>query len=102
MAFWAQLDNDNKVIQVTIGDEDSADKGLSWLIENIGGTWIETTLENYAGIGWTYIEDVGFYPPQPFQSWKLNGLMWEAPEPKPEGDFYWDETLLTWVEHEIS
>jgi hypothetical protein len=102
MAFWAQLDNDNKVIQVTIGDDNSQDKGLSWLIENIGGTWIETILENYAGIGWTYVEGVGFYSPQPYSSWILNGLVWEAPSPKPEGDHYWNEETLEWVHVELS
>jgi hypothetical protein len=102
MAFWAQLDDDNKVIQVTIGDDNEPDKGLSWLLENIGGKWIETTLENYAGIGWTYIDNLGFYGPQPFESWTLNGLVWQAPKEKPEGDFYWDETILNWVHYDIS
>jgi hypothetical protein len=99
MAFWAQLDNDNKVLQVTIGDDNEADKGHSWLIDNLGGRWVETTTDNYAGIGWTYIEALGFYPPQPFPSWILNGLTWEAPVAKPVGKFSWDENLKQWVEY---
>lgn len=100
MAYWTQLDNDNKVLQVTIGDDNEADKGYSWLIDNLGGRWVETVADNFAGIGWTYIEGLGFYPPKPFESWLLNGLTWEAPKPKPEGDYYWSEDVLDWVEDE--
>ena len=101
MAFFAQLDNDNKVMQVTVGDDD-LDDAHEWLVANMGGRWVQTTAENYAGIGWTYIEDLGFYPPQPFASWTLNGLVWEAPTPKPEGDYYWDESELGWKLVELS
>ena len=101
MTFWAQLDNDNKVMQVTVGEQDR-DDALQWLIENIGGRWVETTVENYAGIGWTYLENVGFYPPKPFESWQLNGLIWEAPIPKPEGDYSWNEQKLEWEIVELS
>ena len=102
MAYWTQLDDNNKVLQVTIGDDNEADKGYAWLIDNLGGRWVETTLDNFAGIGWTYLEDAGFYAPKPFESWILNGLTWEAPKPKPkpEGDFYWSEDLLDWVINE--
>jgi hypothetical protein len=100
MAYWTQLDDDNKVIQVTVGDDNTPDKGYSWLIDNLGGRWVETTVDNYAGIGWIYIEGLGFHAPSPFASWILNGLTWEAPKPKPEGDYSWSEDLLDWVEIE--
>lgn len=102
MAYWTELDADNKVIQVTIGDDNTLDKGYSWLIENLGGRWVETTLDNFAGIGWIYVEGLGFHSPKPFESWILNGLTWEAPKPKPEGDYYWSEDLLDWVEVEAA
>jgi hypothetical protein len=97
MAYWTQLDDDNKVIQVTIGDDNTPDKGYSWLIDNLGGRWVETVADNFAGIGWTYVEGSGFHPDKPFDSWILNGLTWEAPKPKPEGDYYWSEDLTDWV-----
>ena len=101
MSYWAQLDKDNKVLQVTVGDDD-LDDAYEWLIANMGGRWVQTIDSNFAGIGWTYIDDLGFHAPQPFESWTLNGLIWEAPEPKPEGDFYWDESELKWVACELS
>jgi hypothetical protein len=56
--------------------------------------------KQYAGIGFTYDEvaDV-FVAPQPFPSWSLDlNHDWQAPEPKPEGDYTWDESTLAWVE----
>ena len=70
MSHWAELDSNNKVIRVTVGDNDLADEGYSWLINNLGGNWIKTSYNskirgNYAGEGFTYlpIEDI-FMPPK--------------------------------------
>jgi hypothetical protein len=72
MSHWAEIDNDNKVIRVTVGDNNdpAGDEGYSWLINNLGGTWIKTSYNstirgNYAGIGHTYLplEDI-FMPPK--------------------------------------
>lgn len=83
MAHWAQIDENSIVINVTVGDnsDPSGDEGYSWLIENIGGTWIKTSYntkggvhleggtplrKNYAGIGYLYdpVRDA-FIPPKP-------------------------------------
>jgi hypothetical protein len=63
MAHWAELDNDNKVIRVTVGNNDdpAGDEGYQWLIDNLGGRWIQTSYNNnfrgvFAGIGYTYDE----------------------------------------------
>jgi hypothetical protein len=37
--------------------------------------------------------------PKPSLSWTLSeNLTWEPPVPKPEGDYYWDETKQKWKE----
>ena len=59
MSHWAELDSNNKVIRVTVGDNNEADEGYQWLIDNLGGTWIKTSYNNnirynYAGIGYLY------------------------------------------------
>jgi hypothetical protein len=61
MAHWAEIDENNIVLRVTVGDNDdpAGDEGYSWLINNLGGTWIKTSYnnnirKNYAGIGYTY------------------------------------------------
>lgn len=73
MSSWAELDENNKVIRVTVGDNNdpAGDEGYRWLIDNLGGTWVKTSYNgniryNYAGIGYTYdpIDDA-FIPPIP-------------------------------------
>jgi hypothetical protein len=63
MSHWAEIDNNNKVIRVLVGDNNdpAGDEGYQWLIDNLGGTWIQTSYNNrirfnYAGIGYTYDE----------------------------------------------
>ena len=73
MSHWAELDADNKVIRVTVGEntDPSGDEGYQWLLDNLGGTWVKTSYNgniryNYAGIGYTYDPDVdAFIAPRP-------------------------------------
>ena len=73
MSNWAELDNNNKVIRVLVGDNNdpAGDEGYSWLVNNLGGTWIQTSYNaniryNYAGIGYTYFSDKdAFVAPRP-------------------------------------
>jgi hypothetical protein len=71
MSNWAELDDNNKVLRVLVGDNNEPDEGYQWLIDNLGGTWVQTSYNgkiryNYAGIGYTYdpIDDA-FIPPMP-------------------------------------
>jgi len=93
MSHWAELDEDNKVIRVTVGDNNdpNGDEGYQWLIDNLGGTWVQTSYNgnfryNYAGIGFTY-DPIGdaFIPPMPecgHDELLLNDLKrWECSHP---------------------
>jgi hypothetical protein len=73
MSHWAELDSSNKVIRVLVGDNNdpAGDEGHQWLLDNLGGTWIQTSYNsnfrfNFAGIGYTYdpIDDA-FIAPAP-------------------------------------
>ena len=111
MSHWAEIDNNNKVIRVLVGDNNDpvGDEGYQWLINNLGGTWIKTSYngtirKNFAGVGMFYdSERDAFIAPQPYPSWSLNdNFDWHAPAPRPtEGFWYWDEPTLTWVESTI-
>ena len=114
MSHWAELDENNTVIRVLVGDNNdpNGDEGYQWLIDNLGGTWVKTSYngtirKNFAGIGYTYdpIAD-HFFAPQPYPSWTLDAnAKWSAPTPLPveEGKmFAWNETILAWVEIEPS
>lgn len=73
MSHWAELDANNFVIRVLVGDNNDpvGDEGYQWLIENLGGTWIKTSYNsniryNYAGVGYTYdLEVDAFIAPRP-------------------------------------
>jgi len=60
MSHFAEIDANNKVIRVLVGDNNEPDEGLSFM-QSLGGTWIKTSYNakirfNYAGIGYTYDE----------------------------------------------
>lgn len=52
MATWAQIDENNIVIQVVVGDNDdpNGDEGYQWLIDNLGGRWIKSSYNSWGGI----------------------------------------------------
>lgn len=69
MAHWAELDENNIVLRVTVGDNNDPDEGYQWLIDNLGGRWVKTSYNHnirvrYAGIGMSYNEelDAFIYP----------------------------------------
>jgi hypothetical protein len=111
MAHWAEVDENNTVVRVTVGNNDELDEGYQWLLDNLGGTWIKTSYnattngfrKNYAGIGYIYDKARdAFYAPQPFVSWTLDEdtCTWQAPTPYPVDNklYMWVEENLNWQE----
>jgi hypothetical protein len=71
MSHWAEIDSDNKVVRVIVGDNNdpAGDEGYQWLVNNLGGTWVKTSYNgtiryNFAGVGFTYdsIDDAFIAP----------------------------------------
>lgn len=108
MSHFAELDENNTVIRVLVGDDKLPNEGYDWFVENLGGTWVQTSYngkirKNFAGIGFTYDEEKdAFIAPQPFPSWTLNeaNCRWMSPLPYPQdGRIYeWDEEAKLWKE----
>jgi hypothetical protein len=116
MAHFAQLDNNNQVLQVIVVhnnellDENGIEnesKGQAFCTNLLGGTWLQTSYnasirKNYAAPGFLYdpTRDA-FIPPRPYNSWLLNEdtCNWYCPVEYPnDGDIYaWDEPSLSWV-----
>lgn len=120
MAHYASLDENNTVANVFVGrDENEAIDGITdWEsfyaketghkvkrtsyntiagVHKTGGTPFR---KNYAGIGYTYDEELdAFIPPKPFNSWLLNQetCLWEPPTPMPK-----DEKIYRWVEDDLN
>lgn len=103
MSHWAEIDENGIVLRVLTGDNNdpAGDRGYQWLIDNLGGTWVQTSYntyggvhygpdgqpdggtpinKNYAAIGYTF-DGIGFYGPQPDPTWVLNPetYLWEPP-----------------------
>ena len=70
MSHWAEINNDNVVLRVLVGDNGSPDEGESFM-KSLGGNWVKTSYngnirKNYAGIGYTYDESRdAFIAPKP-------------------------------------
>lgn len=107
MSHWAEIDENNIVLRVLVGDNNdpAGDEGEAFM-HSLGGTWVKTSYngnirKNYAGIGYTYRADIdAFVAPQPYPSWVLNEetARWEAPVAYPEdGIMYtWNEENTDW------
>lgn len=119
MAHFAQLDENNLVLQViVVGNNDCLDEsgneseevGIFFCKTLFGAStrWKQTSYnasirKNYAGIGYTYdLVRNAFVPPKPYESWVINEetCRWDAPTPMPnDGKIYtWDEPTTSWVE----
>ena len=112
MAHWAEINESNIVIRVIVTDNNdpNGDEGLSWLVENLGGTWIQTSYnnnirKNFAGVGFSYDSELdAFISPKPYESWVLDDTCnWTAPTPYPTDDklYTWDEKNQNWILTEI-
>lgn len=126
MAHFAQISEDNIVLQVLVVSNEQEHRGQDFLANDLGlgGRWEKTSYntrggvyydpstnlpaddqskayrKNYAGIGYTYDEQRdAFIPPRPFDSWNLNEdtCVWESPVPYPE-----DGELYVWNEETTS
>lgn len=120
MAHFAQIDENNVVLQVLVIDQDVINTGMF----GDPASWIQTSYntrggvhygpdnqpdggvalrKNYAGIGHIYdpVRDA-FYAPQPWPSWILdeNTCQWQPPVPFPTDgkNYVWDEATISWVE----
>lgn len=110
MAHYAFLDDDNVVIEVITGiDETELIEGLdpeAWYGQQRGLVCKRTSYngnyrKNFAGIGSTYdAKRNAFIWPKPFDSWVLDETTarWVSPVPRPKESktFIWNELQQQW------
>lgn len=125
MAHFAKLDENNKVIEVQIiqndrildnNDNESEEIGIEICKREFGGTkWIQTSYNGsfrgiYAGLGSYYLENEDIFTyPKPHDSFILDPedhFYWiapvERPSSNPEGFVYvWNENIVDWELQEI-
>lgn len=110
MAHFAQIDNNNIVINVLSVSDEQQHRGQDFLANDLqlGGRWIQTSYHNnvrktFAGLGYVYNEELDiFLPPKPYDSWILDTEKqeWVAPVIRPEDvEGYaniWEEETQEW------
>jgi hypothetical protein len=116
MSHFARIDENNRVIEVLVIEQDQVDTGLfgdpATFIQTsynthagvhlLGGTPLR---KNYAGIGFTYdsVRDAFIPPKPPYDSWLINEntCQWMAPVAYPDDgkSYNWDEATISWVEN---
>jgi hypothetical protein len=113
MAHFAKIEN-NLVTQVIVVHNDvvgtqypqSESIGQAFIVEHgYEGEWLQTSYNHnfrkqYGHIGFSYDRDADqFVSSQPYASWTLDtNNDWQAPTPKPEGNYEWNEHHLQWVQ----
>jgi hypothetical protein len=119
MSHFAQIDDNDTVIQVIVAEQDFINSGAvgdpsRWIqtsyntmggVHRLGGTPLR---KNYAGIGYTYHRQLdAFIPPKPYPSWVLDETtcLYNPPIPYPadagQGDppnmYMWNEDEQGWT-----
>jgi len=67
MSHWAEIDEENIVVRVLVGDNNEINEGEAFM-NSLGGTWVKTSYnatirKNFAGIGMSYdLERDAFIP----------------------------------------
>lgn len=67
MSHYAELDDNNVVLRVVVGNPNlDDDEGLDYVTEVLGGRWLRTSYNgkirgNYAGIGYIYLEEFDLF-----------------------------------------
>ena len=114
MAHFAELDENNTVLQVIVvhnnelldGEIESEAKGVEFCSTLFGHTnWVQTSYNHnirkqFAGTGYTNDSDSDvFVAPKPYPSWSLDdNFDWQPPTPMPEDDnlYNWNEETQNW------
>ena len=87
MSHWAEIDDNNIVVRVLVGDNnDPAGYEGEAFMHSLGGRWVKTSYNgnirfNYAGIGYTYSEQHDAFI---------------APKPECHDTVVFDEETCTW------
>jgi hypothetical protein len=108
MAHFAQIDENNIVLQVLVVPDNQQHRGNDYLSTDLGlgGTWVQTSYNGtirkmFAGVGYIYNSELDiFLPPKPYPSWIIDQIegIWVSPIERPEQV---EGTVLIWVEETL-
>jgi len=115
MAHFAQIDDNNVVVNILTVPDEQQSRGQDYLANDLqlGGRWIQTSYNGnvrkmYAGVGYIYNEEFDFFlPPKPYPSWELDTYLrkWTPPVVRPENVegkvWIWDEENGEWNQEDL-
>jgi hypothetical protein len=115
MAHFAQIDENNIVLQVLVVPDNQQHRGNDYLSIDLGlgGTWVQTSYNGtirkmFAGVGYIYNSELDiFLPPKPYPSWIIDPIegIWVSPIERPEVEYgmvtIWDEDTQEWRIEEL-
>ena len=98
-SYYAHIE-DNIVTFVEVVTDDFFDSNPQRYL----GLWLkvgEGSKKPFCGIGDIYLSEKDkIIPQKPYPSWLLDIRdEWVAPKLKPEGNYYWDEKTLNWIQY---
>lgn len=106
MAHWAEIDENNIVLRVTVGNNEEPDEGYQWLLNNLGGTWIKTSYNSYGGVHYLTDEEGQRVPSdKPHLRYNYAGVGFTydpvndafiPPKPNNEGTWFLNEETFIW------
>ena len=114
MSHFAQIDENNIVINVFVGDNNdpNGDEGYQFFVDNFGGTWIKTSYNSFGGVHYLPDEirdEYGLRVPsgQPHLRYNYAGIGYTYDverdafiPPKPtEGEWVFNEQTCLWKQN---
>ena len=90
--YLIKIDKNKKVKKVIVGNLEYLEK----TVDDEAGQWV--IREENVGLGFNYdsSNDI-FYPPKPYDSWKLDdNFKWQPPIEKPIDKDVWNENKYSW------
>ena len=107
MAHFAEIKN-GIVQRVIVVHDNEETNGVEFCKNLFGGEWVQCSYNNrirkqFPAVGYSYnkTNDV-FISPKPYPSWELDkNFDWQAPKPKPTGDYFWNELLKDWLAYDV-
>ena len=113
MSLFANIDDNNKVVNVIVVSDSISDQDSAEYLKKFGeGRWVRTSIDGgarraYATIGAAYLPDRdAFLPRQRYESWVFSEDSWEweppVPIPTSTGPWRWSEETKSWVNDDDS
>lgn len=99
MKTIAFVDNNNKVVNVALFEDDATVELIELICADNGGVaYYDTAIYGVTEVGGEFFDNY-LYTKSPFPSWLKSEGKWIAPVPYPQDgkEYYWEESETNWI-----